>query len=55
MKTLITFLFVMFSFANMAQVNTLDKSPVSRSEDGSKPKRPPITDDGPIWPPVPFQ
>ncbi len=49
MKTLITFLFVMLSVANFAQSTTY------RSDDQTKPKRPPISDDGPIWPPVPLQ
>jgi len=49
MKTLITSLLIMLSVANFAQ------STLSYSSDDTKPKRPPITDDGPIWPPVPLQ
>ncbi len=55
MKTLITFLFVMLSVANFAHVNPVSQNSVSLSDDDSTPKRPPITDDGPIWPPVPLQ
>jgi hypothetical protein len=55
MKTLVTFLLVMISAANFAYVTPLTKSIVAQSNDDSKPKRPPISDDGPIWPPVPLQ
>ena len=56
MKTLITFLFVMLSVANFAHIDPVSASKVTLSDDDdSAPKRPPITDDGPIWPPVPLQ
>jgi len=48
MKTLITSLLIMLSVANFAQTS------ISYSNDNAKPKRPPISDDGPIWPPVPL-
>jgi hypothetical protein len=59
MKSLIAFVFMILSVANFAHVNSGNqnkaKEVANKFENNSKPKRPPVSDDGPSWPPVPFQ
>ena len=52
MKTLVALILVSLSMASFAGKTSLSQEMSIYASEDSKPKRPPITDDGPIWPPV---
>lgn len=53
MKFLVTLFLVTLSTASFATVDASSNTSHTFSTDEAKPKRPPINDDGPVWPPIP--